>query len=224
MKMNYYDKICITADEDVYVIDANDTGHRGVLIRYLTKRNEVVLRDVVEFVKKDPAYFYMRDTSIIARLSKKYETHVRTIGVEYCKRHVKTVSIEDAARYVDIKCDKMNFSIFFTLLNSVYNGYYNSNCHRDNDGMIYYGLKMKYMWGYNGDYRDLLMMIDNTKKQARYDYINNVGDIAPGRKFNICCMNVNGQPGDFNYLNSNLHYTNNTNPDDGYFRYDLVIV
>lgn len=167
--------------DDVYLIIPNWEIKDGICMRYLPRHNELVLRDLLEYLNANPALFY-KPNCIINRISKKYRTFDRNIVSRGRIRAIRVMNVDDASLYIRCNYSFIILENFLRLMNSVYDKTIDKGRFvHDSNGEFYYRVKTCGMWRVNpysntSTIEKVYESMDNVKNTCKEQYESYTGN------------------------------------------------
>ena len=167
--------------DDVYLIIPNWEIKDGICMRYLPRHNELVLRDLLEYLNVNPALFY-KPNCIINRISKKYRTFDRNIVSRGRIRAIRVMNVDDASLYIRCNYSFIILENFLRLMNSVYDKTIDKGRFvHDSNGEFYYRVKTCGMWRVNpysntSTIEKVYESMDNVKNTCKEQYESYTGN------------------------------------------------
>jgi len=161
--------------DDVYLIIPNWEIKDGICMRYLPRHNELVLRDLLEYLNANPGMFY-NPNCIINRISKKYRTFDRNIVSRGRIRAIRVMNVDDASLYIRCNYSFIILENFLRLMNSVYDKTIDKGRFvHDSNGEFYYRVKTCGMWRVNpysntSTIEKVYESMDNVKTTCKQQY------------------------------------------------------
>ena len=167
--------------DDVYLITPNWEIKDGICMRYLPRHNELVLRDLLEYLNVNPALFY-KPNCIINKISKKYRTFDRNIVSRGRIRAIRVMNVDDASLYIRCNYSFIILENFLRLMNSVYDKTIDKGRFvHDSNGEFYYRVKTCGMWRVNpysntSTIEKVYESMDNVKNTCKEQYESYTGN------------------------------------------------